>query len=36
MGLSQQAPIDMPQVMEKGFVVTQVDSLINWARSGSM
>ena len=36
MGLSQEVPIDIPEVMEKGFVVTQVDSLINWARTGSL
>ena len=29
-------PFDAPEVMEKGFFVTQVDTLMNWARTGSM
>ena len=36
MGLTQEAPIDFPEVMERGFVVTKLDGLINWARTGSM
>ena len=40
MGLSREAaqelPFDVPKVMHKGFVVTQVDNLVNWARTGSM
>jgi NADH-quinone oxidoreductase subunit B len=36
LGLTQEAPIDVPEVMHKGFVVTQVDKLVNWARTGSM
>src|SRR6185503_4320873 len=29
-------PFDAPEVMEKGFFVTQVDTLMNWARTGSL
>ena len=42
MGLSQQtsvdqdAPINITEVMERGFAVTQLDKLVNWARTGSM
>ena len=41
MGLStqearQELPIDAPEIMQRGFVVTQVDKLVNWARTGSM
>ena len=36
MGLTQEAPIDIPEVFERGFVVTKLDGLINWARTGSM
>ena len=41
MGLStqearQEFPIDAPEIMQRGFVVTQVDKLVNWARTGSM
>ena len=33
---SRELPFDLPQVMEKGFVVTGIDNLINWARTGSL
>ena len=45
MGLSTEAtrtardkdlPFDVPEVMHRGFVVTKVDNLINWARTGSL
>ena len=36
MGLNAELPIDTPKLMQRGFVVTQVDSLVNWARTGSM
>ena len=37
MGLSlENSPIDVAEVMEKGFFVTQVDTLMNWARTGSL
>ena len=42
MGLSQQVPnvdtlpFNVPEVMEKGFFVTGVDALMNWARTGSL
>ena len=42
MGLSQQtsvdqdAPINITEVMERGFAVTQLDKRVNWARTGSM
>ena len=40
MGLSQEQALELPQAMdqamEKGFVVTRIDNLINWARTGSM
>jgi NADH-quinone oxidoreductase subunit B len=29
-------PFDMPEVMERGYFVTKVDDLVNWARTGSM
>jgi NADH-quinone oxidoreductase subunit B len=29
-------PFDAPEVMEKGFVVTNIDALMNWARTGSL
>ncbi len=32
----REAPFDVPEVMERGFVVTKLDNLINWARTGSM
>ena len=35
-GLSEPAPLNAPEVMERGFFVTQVDNLVNWARTGSM
>ena len=36
MGLNPEVPFDVPEVMERGFVVTQVDKLVNWARTGSL
>ena len=37
MGLNaEQLPIDTSEMMQKGFVVTQVDALMNWARTGSL
>ena len=42
MGLSQKTPVDedvpvnIPEMMERGFAVTQMDKLVNWARTGSM
>ena len=27
---------NVPEVMEKGFFVTGVDALVNWARTGSL
>ncbi len=37
MGLNaNDLPFDVPEVMEKGFFVTQVDTLMNWARTGSL
>ena len=36
MGLTQEAPIDIPDMMDRGFVVTKLDGLINWARTGSL
>ena len=36
MGLDKRLPEQIPAVMEKGFVVTKIDDLINWARTGSM
>src|SRR5262249_50702876 len=36
-GLSQtETPFNVPEVMEKGFFVTGVDALMNWARTGSL
>ena len=32
----RQMPINVPEVMEKGFFVTSVDALMNWARTGSL
>jgi NADH-quinone oxidoreductase subunit B len=29
-------PVDVGEMMEKGFFVTKVDALMNWARTGSM
>jgi len=29
-------PFDVPEVMNKGFFVTGVDALMNWARTGSL
>ena len=37
MGLNaRDLPFDVPEVMEKGFFVTKVDELMNWARTGSL
>ena len=36
MGLSRDMPFDLPEAMDKGFVVTGIDKLINWARTGSL
>ncbi len=39
MGLNaptEQLPFNVPEVMERGFFVTKVDALMNWARTGSM
>jgi NADH-quinone oxidoreductase subunit B len=30
------APFDLPEVMGRGFVVTKLDDIINWARTGSL
>ena len=40
-GIKSASPIDFPEsveneVMEKGFFVAQVDTVVNWARTGSM
>ena len=36
MGLTQEKPIDIPEIAQRGFVVTKLDGLINWARTGSL
>ena len=36
MGLTQNEVVEIPEVMEHGFVVTKLDGLINWARTGSL
>jgi NADH-quinone oxidoreductase subunit B len=30
------APFDLPEAMGRGFVVTKLDNIINWARTGSL
>src|SRR5690606_39741713 len=34
--LDKDLPFDVPEVMQRGFVVTQFDKLANWARTGSL
>jgi NADH-quinone oxidoreductase subunit B len=34
--LAKEMPFNVPEVMEKGFFVTGVDALMNWARTGSL
>jgi NADH-quinone oxidoreductase subunit B len=34
--LNKDLPFDAPEVMQRGFVVTKIDNLVNWARTGSL
>src|SRR5690606_29479347 len=34
--LDRELPFDVPEVMKRGFVVTKIDALVNWARTGSL